>query len=117
MLLGIAAGLSRLTLGTIRGWVIHAIRGTTGIGTYAMAVAGIATSGGVGEATIVLGVLTTTTTIGDGITTTITTTTTHTTTTLCVLTTHISRRSITAHVAAHAMRDVTRAYLHAVARV
>lgn len=35
----------------------------------------------------------------------------------CVLTTHISRRSITAHVAAHAMRDVTRASLHAVARV
>ena len=81
-----------------------------------MAVAGTVTSGGAGVATIVLGVLTTTTTIGDGITTTITTTIIHTTTTLCVHITHVSRRSTTAHAVAHAMRDATQACHHAVAR-
>ena len=116
MLLGIAAGRWLTILGTTRGGATHATRGTTGIGTSATAVAGIATSGGVGADTIVLGVHTTMIIIGAGITTT-TTHTTHTTTTLCVLTTHISHRSHTAHVTAHVTMVATQDCHHAVAKV
>ena len=56
------------TLGTTRGMATHATRGTTGTGTYATAVAGASTSGGVGAVTTTLGVQATSTTITTSVT-------------------------------------------------